>query len=116
MFSFYFETPVSAELNRIGKETHYGIEQDFLVGNSWYQYVKFTDIVINNKTYVVKLSKTNQGKMVLNAAELVSMESILFLSAMFQACQFQFSPIEIQPHNADTHRHTHTETQMYQGL
>lgn len=92
MFSFYFETPVSAELNRIGKETHYGIDKDFLVGNSWYQYVKFTDIVINNKTYVVKLSKTNQGKMVLNAAELVSMESILFLSAMFQACQFQFSP------------------------
>lgn len=48
--------------------------------------------------------------MVLNAAELVSMESILFLSAMFQACQFQFSP----KYNHTTR--THTQTQMYQGL
>lgn len=48
------------------------------------------DIVINNKIYVVKLSKINQGKMVLNVVELVFMELILFLSVMFQVCQFQF--------------------------
>lgn len=47
--------------------------------------------------------------MVLNAAELVSMESILFLSAMFQACQFS------SLRNTTTQR-GHTQTQMYQGL
>lgn len=39
-FSFYFEIPVSAWLYYIGQETHYGNEQDFLVGNAWYQYAK----------------------------------------------------------------------------
>lgn len=48
--------------------------------------------------------------MVLNAAELVSMESILFLSAMFQACQFQFS-LKYN-HTTRTHTQTHTETQI----
>lgn len=47
--------------------------------------------------------------MVLNAAELVSMESILFLSAMFQACQFQFSP----KYNHTTRTHTDTDTQRH---
>lgn len=54
--------------------------------------------------------------MVLNAAELVSMESILFLSAMFQACQFQFSPKYNHTTRTHTQPHTHTQTQMYQGL
>lgn len=48
--------------------------------------------------------------MVLNAAELVSMESILFLSAMFQACQFQFS-LKYN-HTTRTHTQTHTHTNV----
>lgn len=45
--------------------------------------------------------------MVLNAAELVSMESILFLSGMFQACQFEFSPKYDHTVQTHTHKHTH---------
>lgn len=50
--------------------------------------------------------------MVLNAAELVSMESILFLSAMFQACQFQFSPKYNHTTRTHTQTHTHTDTNV----
>lgn len=52
--------------------------------------------------------------MVLNAAELVSMESILFLSAMFQACQFS-SLRNTTTQRGHTHRHTqrHKCTKVY---